>query len=523
MTNPCVVTIGYSGDDIGLSTIAAKVILNSAANVSDPVFIVEKRLDSNKVMSTRAKLKDGSKTTYSISFPGKKAASSKTRSILTCCHFDWLDYADCWILAPDSTGGHILSFNPDRCFCNVGRLEFNNFNYTVLANFNSANNADALALWGIYLVNYDEPFDEHFNQNYANKVGLSVAPNIPRKIVDGYEYQARLQDVLIQDGRIFPLFIYVAVDPTVPPELRFIKSELREYKLTLKNEAMAFEVVDTLEIGKNAVNLAYHSHNEGKYLFVPCIGGDQNKDITNGEDSSLSIVKILPNGGFDHAASFDGKGEMRALVGVNGSTDCHDFRSVAIATDGTLFFLCGGHNSNNGFNYRVYKTTAAHLLSNAITGNTSQSPAVPFTLLTDSDLSSSPYIQRQTATSAHFWALGIVLGPDGHEYLLFARGGKNNPSDPVGHDVISFVRVGQPWEKSTTIGLHDDETEINEFTGLADAHGFTLAFLNISVPDRDLPVPLIAAAPPDFAKKDGGATGTEQDEAVERLTKTYQW
>ena len=549
MAKPPIILTGYRGDGICNSAIANKGHCISPASVNDPAVVTGERLSSNNgipiMVDPASNIEllldsndDTPNTPYRdgppyvaevdldiIGFDKKEAAAqldlneaaSLLRSAFTLFGYDKFIGADSSLIREcGRVSEGRFELNPagkfsNSHFCRVGYVDFHNSNYSVAADFGNAdNNGGALALLYTFFTTYDK-----FHFAIA---ALSAASDFPRKVIGNVEYQGNLRDAHVLDGRIFALFDLAAVDPAVPPESRHIKSELREYKVTLKNKALAFEMVDKLEIGKNAVHLAYHRHNGDGYLFVPCIGGDQNKDINNGADSSLSIVKILPNGGFDHSASFEDSGEMRALVGVNGSTGCHDFRSVAIASNGMLYFLCGGFNSNNGFNYRVYKTTAAHLLSNAITGNTSQSPAVPFTLLTDSDLSSSPYIQRQTATSAHFWALGIVLGPDGHEYLLFARGGKNNPSDPVGHDVISLVRVGQPWLNHNTIGLHDDGTEINEFTGLADAHGFTLTFLNISVPGRDLPVPMIAAPPPTFAKKSGDAADprdAEQDVKVE--------
>jgi hypothetical protein len=361
-----------------------------------------------------------------------------------------------------------------------------------------------------------------FPDNYATLEALAGGADFPKKTVGGYEYQAHVQDVIDVDSRIFVLAIYSAVtDPApVPPEYQYIKSEVREYKLVLSSSGEAtFQLVATQEISKNAVHLAHHVVGGTGYLFVPCIGGYQNAGSGNGPDSSLSLVKLTPTG-FDPNAGFEQNGEMRALVGVTASVAYFDFRSIAIASDGTVYFLCANlTSSKNGMTFTVFTTTASHLVSNGASGNTSYNPPVPYTIPTDFGLPARPYIQTQTATSAFFWALGISVGDNGNEYLIFAKGGVNNPSSIVAHDVISYVPVGQPWVSTYvhTLG-NPNSSSPNDFTGLSNSVGFYINSVDICVPGGDIKR-LRTAAPQAGVGRLGGVRGGATDELREESKK----
>jgi hypothetical protein len=531
MTKPLVTIAGYRGDGTSLVATATKLLWNSPTSVSVPAFIAGERLDgTNGMPVTRPTLGDPL-APYVFSLVNPAAADPKFRTLLVGYDYTlgitgsskvWLydTVTGTWTLKPNPAGGDFFAFNPPFNFYAVGTITFNNSPFLVVADYDSAGNVGGtLALLSMTVNGSAE--------SYATVAALAGGTDFPAKSVGGYSYQAHLQDVHVLGGtRIIAQVIYS--DNNAPVASRYIKSEIREYRLVLKNGAPAFELVDTVEISKNAVHLAHFRLSDVDYMFSPCIGGYQNQGSGNGADSSISIVKLQSNGGFDHTAGFEGNGEMRALVGVPGSVAYLDFRSVAIASNGTLYFLCGNYTSSGGMTFAVYDTTASHLVTNGNTGNNTPSGKVPYTIPTDFGLPASAYIQRQTATSAFFWALAIVTGPDGSEHLLFAKGSRNSSTDTVGHDVVSFVPVGQPWILSHTIGNHADGTVINEFTGEANSYGFTINSLDISVPGGDTVRVRAAAAPDAAAKKSGGGTGTrdaEQDElrqVSEQTAATYK-
>ena len=513
--------LGYRGDGESYYAIANKGMWNSPTSVSDPAFVLSDRLDGNNGMPISRPTLDDPLAPYVFSFINEKAAAPQFRNALTSYTYSlkltgsskvWMyDSTNGWGQKPNPSGTDpFFAFNPPYNFYSIGNIDFNGDNFLVAADYDSTNNAGGtLALLSMSVDS------ETGAESYGVVTTLSGPPDFPRKVVGDYTYQAHVQDALVLGPRIIVDVNYMAVtdDPTVivPPEYMYIRGEIREYALELSGGKPTFSLVDTLGNSKNSVHLLHHQVDSVDYIFSANIGGYQNEDVGNGADSSISIFK-LANTGFDHDAGFDGTGEMRALVGVPGSYVYPDFRGIAIASNGTAYFLCGNYTSNNGMTFVVYQTTAEHLVSNGETGNTSYDPPVPYTIPTDYDLG-RPYIQRQTATSAYYWALAIVVGPDGSEHLLFAKGSVNAPMDFVGHDVLSFVPVGEPWINSHTIGHHTVGTEINEFTGLTDSLGFTINSLDISVPGG---VVHMKPAPAPFARV-SGATGTrdaEQDELV---------
>ena len=239
-----------------------------------------------------------------------------------------------WTLKSNPAGGDSFSLHPPFSLRSVGDVDFDGA-------------GEVLALMAMT--------DDGDAEGYGVVAAMSGPPHFPRMTVGGYECRAHLQDAIVVESRIFALVNHIAIAPPpdglpVPQERRFIMSEVREYKLALSGGDVVFELVDTLGIGKYSAHMAYHVVSGAGYLFVPCPGSN----------SGIVVVKILPDGGFE------GNGGTTALPDAPDYAALYGCRSVAIAADGTTYFLCGNYDySNIGFNCHVYETTAARLVGDA--------------------------------------------------------------------------------------------------------------------------------------------------------------
>lgn len=525
MAKPLISVVGNVGTYDNPTAILNKLTWNSPASFEDPAFKVEDRLDETNGMPVIAAVEE-TLAPYVFSFLNKKANEPQFRVALTNYHYDdfgkpgnsnvWMydPTGTGWVNKPKPGGGDaFFAFNPPANFYALANIDFEDNNYLVAGDYDSPGMAGGT----LCLLSMDA------TESYATVVAETA--DFAQKAGG---YVAHVQDVHVQGERIFVLVIFSKISGSgSATTYDYAKSEVREYKLGKSASSIVFQRVDTVEISKNAVSLTYHEVGGTAYLFVPCIGGMQKFGSGNGQNSSISLVKVESAGGFDKTAGFENNGEMRALVGVDGSVAYHDFRSIAIASDGHVYFLCGDYTSDrNGLTFEVYDTTADHLVSNGTNGDTSGGQAVPYTIATDFDLPMYEYIQTQTATSAFFWALGICKGPDGSEHLIFAKGSVYAPMDYVGHDVISFVPVGEPWIDSHTIGHYETGDEINAFTGKANSRGFAINSIDISVPGGET-IRLRAAAPPAGAGRASGfgAKGTMLDElrkGAKKVAATYK-
>jgi hypothetical protein len=272
---------------------------------------------------------------------------------------------------------------------------------------------------------------------------------------------------------------------------------VREYELVNNSGVVKFNLVDVVEVCENAVALNPFIPASGfPHIVIPCIGGMQHMGSNNGTKSSVSIV-TLTSSGFDHTLGFNSDGELRAYSGHTSAAALHDFHSIAIASNGTVYMLMGDYTVSqvDGFTFRVYQTTMSHLLSNAATGKPDPEDPdkkLPLTIFDDISPDLSSYIPEQTAATADFWALGICVGDDDNEYLIFARGTHGTPTDYVSYDGFNIVRVGNPWSSPFVKTITSAQ-----LSGQPQALGFAFNSIAFSVPGGGITkMRVLRAAPP---------------------------
>jgi hypothetical protein len=265
-----------------------------------------------------------------------------------------------YVYDPTGTGwvlkGQQSPMNPPFNPYAMVNIDHGESHYLVVADYDSAGDVGGT----LCLVDMD------VNDNYCCVASL----NIPNKTSGVHTYQARVQDVHVDGSRIFVLVIYYVIDTVgdeeIPPDLEYLSSEVREYGLTASGANIAFsQVGPSVDVGKNAVSLVPYADNGNKYLFMACIGGMQNYGSNNGADSSLSYVDVTSGIG----------SEMKSYIG-GATAGLHDFRSVAIAGDGTVYIMTGDDGAGYGMNWTLYKDTVANLLSRGASGTPGTIPPI---------------------------------------------------------------------------------------------------------------------------------------------------
>lgn len=199
-------------------------------------------------------------------------------------------------------------------------------------------------------------------------------------------------------------------------------SVVYELKFAIVNNTPTITTVGNPKtVGKNAMAIVpfYAGGNKRSLkLTVPCIGGKQQPGGQAG-----SCLKLI------NASAATGMGTVSNTFPKPAGLD---FRSVAYATDGTAYILCGAFMTDfNRFQWKLYKTT---------TGNIVPGGSLPTTA-----------VHTETNFHSYFWALGMCK-PTGsaNEYLIFARGGKTSSETGPSKDQIVCLKKGDPWTSAQT-------------------------------------------------------------------------
>ena len=354
----------------------------------------------------------------------------------------------------------------------MANIEYDDNPYLVVADFDSAGNAGG-TLRLVSMTSAD--------------VYTTVA-SLP--IISTYSgFQAHVQDVYVDGERIFALI----VNSTPVTSEEYKNSELREYLISSTGGNLTFvQQGSTVTLSPNAVALVPYTVNGQKYLFIPCIGGYQNSvdsgaipPVTNnGANSSLSVVTIT---------STLGGTEKKAYVGSNA---LHDFRGIAIATNGTAYILTGdyytypqGTTPNFEYGYmqwKLYKTTATNLVT--LAGN--PSPGTIEASGSGATLVVPPNpTDKKINYMAYFWSIGICKNTAGADFLVFAKGANSTvPPDPTytdlttlySHDELHFLKVDTAWSDTQNIDNSIIPDSVLNGSGIS-ADGFAINSIDISV------------------------------------------
>ncbi|MDR1045639.1 MAG: hypothetical protein LBP33_11060 [Candidatus Adiutrix sp.] len=461
MSKPIISVVGTLGNYSSNIPTLSKILW------SNSTFIADEYLDANS--SPAMPISSASNAPYVFSFLDEAASQPQFRVSLSNYSYTLgaTGSSTYWVYDPTGTGwslqGQPSPMNPPYNPYGFANITYSSTPYLVVGDYDSANNNGGT----LCLV----------SMSGTGSYGTVASIGIANQTSGTYTYQAHVQDVYVAGSRIFALVIYSNILSTAPANLQYISSEVREYKLiTDANGNVAFDPVGSaVSISKNAVCLVPYSSGSNNYLFIPCIGGMQNYGPpNNGADSSLSLVELTTTGIGP---------EAKPYIGGAAST-LHDFRGMAIASDGTAYILTGDYAANTSMSWSLYKDNAATLIGKA-------SGTIPLSFRIQSDVN----------TSAYFWALGICQG-GADEYLAFAKGSVNNPSAYVAYDELHLLKVGQTW--SPTNDANNVIIPSNSTTGgtagltQATANGFAINSMDISVPGGvpTPPTPLRSAAPP---------------------------
>jgi hypothetical protein len=446
MAKPIVSVVGNIGRYQPVSPLPIPPVLNKVL-WSGSAFTAAEQLQGSNMPITQP-----SNAPYAFSFLNKAASAPQFRVALT----DYDPYSvgtpgvsSYWFYDPTGVGWSLKSSypTPNSLPMNpytLANIDYRSNPYLVAADYDSTgNNGGTLRL---------------LSMTGADAYAVVTSLAIPNQTVGTDTYQAHVQDIVVDGDRIFVLIIYSNIDTTVPPSLSYISSEVREYRLSGSSPSISFTLWQTVTVSKNAVSLVPGTVSGSKYLFIPCIGGMQNYGSNNGADSTLSLVQIN---------SSNLGAEKTAYIG-GAYPDLHDFRAIAIATDGTAYILTGDYDASYNMNWILYQTTAAALvtLANAATTGT-----IPLALS----------ITSNTHYDAYFWALGICSnGTD--EYLVFGKGSNNTSASTISQDEVHLLQVGASWsDTANAVNFILSPDDLNGTSAVA-ADGFALNSMDVSVP-----------------------------------------
>ena len=452
MTKPIVTVVGNLGYYSSPNPVASKIIWDGAP--TPPALPAFTAPADEQLKNPYMPITASGNAPYVFSFLNKKAAAPQFRVALSNYAFGNPGSSQFWFYDP--TGGPNTGTSPQAAWAQksgptafnppfnpyaLANIDYNSNSYLVVADYDSASNAGG-TLCLLSMTSADV---------YAKVAALSI----PNKIVSSNTYQAHVQDVYVAGSRIFALVIYSNTISSPPPNLAYINSEVREYNLTSSGSSTTFNLVRTVEISKNGVSLIPYTSGNNKYLFIPCIGGMQRYGNNNGADSSLSMIQIASS------SSTVMSTERKSYIGGT-YPNLHDFRGLAIATDGTAYILTGDYTSGFVMQWILYQTTAANLVALADATATG-------TIDADD-------IAAGTHGNAFFWSIGICSNST-NEYLVFGKGTMPNP--PSAQDEVHFLQVGEDWNNNV-----DNYNFIVPHTALSDnaTSGFAINSMDISVP-----------------------------------------
>ena len=356
---------------------------------------------------------------YVFSFFNQAASGAQPRVALTDYTYTLgaAGASDFWFYDPTGEGWELKGHaGPDDMPRNAGKIaniRYNDTPYLVAADYDSLNNEGG-TLWLLSMDEYD---------NYAKVKSLSI----PNK----GDYQAHVVDVFVDGSRIFILLAYFNIGE-IGYEQAYMKSELRQYKLTGAGAGIAFEQVGAaVFLGENAGKLVPYTSGSDKYLFIPCRGGSYSGGgDNNGENSSISMVNITQ----DISLSTT---ERKAYVGgaYSASAPLYDFQDIAIASNGTTYVLTQGYDVDWNAEWMLYQTTAENLVSLA--------NAVPNITINNFNNNDAFLIRTDKNFNGYFWAIGICSnGAD--EYMVFAKSAGASSASANG-DELHFLKVGAAW------------------------------------------------------------------------------
>ena len=386
----------------------------------------------------------GSPSPYVFSFLNQAASGSQLRVALTNYTYTpgEAGVSDSWFYEPSGDGwelkGQAGPVNMPGNTRKITNISYNGDPYLLAADYDSDNNEGG-TLW---LLSVDE------HDNYSKVTTLPIPNN--------GDYQAHVEDVYVDDSRIYILVTYMDVS-----SYEYMNSELRQYKLTGDGGDISFEQVGLdVSLGENAVKLVPYTSGSDKYLFIPCIGGGYKGGDNNGEKSSLSMVNITQD--ISRLTV-----ERKSYVGgaYSASDPLYDFRDIAIAANGTAYILTYGYDSNWSTEWMLYQTTAANLVSMAT--------SVPNVTVTYN----AALVKTDKSYSGYFWSIGICSnGTD--EYLAFVKGAGASSAD-TSRDEVHFLKVGAIWSDYDNSGNSIVSTDVlNAGAGA----GFAVSAIAISMP-----------------------------------------
>jgi hypothetical protein len=447
MTKPIVSVVGNLGNYQSPSPILDKLIWSGS--VVPPAFVAAEQL-SGASMPISAY----GNAPYVNSFLNLAAAAPQFRVALSNYTYTLGNpgTSQFWFYDPTGAGWLLksgpTSFNPPFNPYALANIDFGGNHYLVVADYDSAsNNGGTLCL---------------LSMSSADVYATVTALSIPNKTVTvdetTYTYQAHVQDIYVDDNRIFVLVIYSNIDSTVPPSLTYINSEVREYELALQGVNIVFsQVGDPVEIGKNAVSLVPYADGNDKYLFIPAIGGMQSNGSNNGADSGLYVIDVTS----------DMEEAQQAYIGGTYPT-LHDFHGIAISTNGTAYILTGDYDVNYNMDWFLYQTTAANLVALADAGSPGTIPP-------------ALQIAGTKHYTAYFWSLGICSNGT-NEFLVFGKGGNTSSAASANaHDEVHFLQVGATWSNTANaVNSIIPDTALN--AGAPAGSGFAINSMDVSVP-----------------------------------------
>ena len=457
---PMVFVVGNTGNYMGSIPVMSKILWTGTEFTAEPA---EQLREGAGMPINRS-----GNAPYVFSFLNEAAEDSPLRIALT--DYDYTiggaGVSSYWFYDPTDAGWSLkkeyavipngLPLNPST----MANIKYENKPYLVVADAAGVDEAGG----AMHLVSMTG------NDEYETVVSQAI----PNKTIGGEIYQSHAVDTYVDGDRIFALALYYT-DGWPPLQEN---SEVREYKLTGDPANIAFELVGTVEIGKNALNLVPYTSGSGKYFFIPCVGGAQNAGENNGADSSISVIEITPTGM---------SAERKAYIG-GAYPDLLDFHGIAVASDGTAYILTGDYDADWAMSWSLYQTTASDLVTKANAGSTGTiSPAL--------------LIAGSTHYNAYLWQIGISQGGD-DEYLVFGKGSNDyDPFDWVSHDEIHFLKVGRQWNDAPNANNFIISADVLNGAAVED-EGFAISGMEIYTPGggivsfqanrRQIPAPIKA-------------------------------
>lgn len=195
----------------------------------------------------------------------------------------------------------------------------------------------------------------------------TLAVDATDELPDDTEYGHGAALVALPDPAYINISYLFALFTSVDDAENYLDSVV--VRCTLDAAAGSITITGNTSVGANATGLVPTGSGANTALLVPAIGGEQQENNTNGQNSYLAYIPDVFNEDEDKFAAvipFTGDPAAAPTASTN-----YDIHGIAASADGTnVYLLTLSYNDSYLTNWRLYKTNITSIAANAALSST---------------------------------------------------------------------------------------------------------------------------------------------------------